>query len=80
MIYILNEQIMNGTVTMKILTKGIKANTFDEAIERLKQFPNFSFARNIEQDKDSFSYCIPPKDNEVLFVIGLMKSEPLEIM
>lgn len=42
--YLLIEQILNGTVTMQIVTTGIQAETWDEAVRKVKTMRNMQKA------------------------------------
>jgi hypothetical protein len=56
-IYILTESLLNGSVTSLIITTGIKAHTYDEAVAKLngilkKNIINKGFTIEITQDDD----------------------------
>jgi hypothetical protein len=72
-IYLLIEKIMNGTVTMDIITTGVEARSFTEAKEIVRNMPNFNLATLIVDDNDTLAYHITP-------IIGTMKREPLKIV
>ena len=78
MIYLLTEQVMNGTVTMDIMTTGIEADSFDAAFEKLTHFENWHLATNIQKDDKQVSYVIPDTADG-FGVGGSMKNEPLRI-
>jgi len=56
--YLLIETIMNGTVTMQIIPTGIDAQTFEDAIIKIKNLPNFSKAIVHKEDVLEFTYSI----------------------
>ena len=72
-IYLLIEKIMNGTVTMEIITTGVEARSFTEAKEIVRNMQNFHLATLIVDDNDTLAYHIDP-------IIGTMKREPLKIV
>lgn len=78
MIYLLTEQVMNGTVTMDIITTGIEADSFDEAFEKLTHFENWHMATNITKDDKAVSFSMPTPSGG-FGIGGLMKNKPLKI-
>jgi hypothetical protein len=58
MIYILTEQVMNGTVTMKSNTTLIEADNFDSAYKKLQGLPNWNMATNIYDTDNHVGYTI----------------------
>lgn len=58
MIYVLNEQLMNGTVTMQVITTLIHADSGAEAYEKLKKFKNWKDAEDIQEDDEAVTYRI----------------------
>jgi hypothetical protein len=78
MIFVLTERIMNGTVTMGVITTGIEADTFEGAINKVKGFQNFSSAIINEEAEHMFTYHI---NNDSGFpVYGLLDDKPLKII
>jgi len=73
MIFILTEQMMNGTVTMRIFTSGIEADSFEEAKDILKQFPKMKTACITQDDRQNFNFHLQN-------MIGTMKNMPLKII
>lgn len=59
MIFILTEQIMNGTVCMQVKTTLIEGESWEEAYDKLREFESWDQARNIKENDDSISYTIP---------------------
>lgn len=80
MIYILNEQIMNGTVTLQILTSGIEADTFKLAVEHLKQLPFFKKVDRFEQKDDGFHYYVKSDSFGYDYLVGYLKNKSLEFV
>ena len=79
MIYILIEHVMNGTVTMNTITTGVEAETFKDAIEKVKGmegFRKFKPEINKETDKE-FEFQFPNQD---LPVWGGMTDKPIKII
>jgi len=72
MIFILTEQIMNGTVTMGIFTSGIEADSFEEAKDILKHLPKMKTACITQDDFQNFNFHLQD-------IIGTMKNEPLKM-
>jgi hypothetical protein len=82
-IYILNEEVMNGTVTIQILTSGIKAKNFKEAVEKLKNEILKTPVDNVNETDNSFSFSVP-QDKEKLHGLhlelwGRIEDKPLKI-
>jgi hypothetical protein len=73
MIFVVTEQVMNGTVTMAVITSGIEAETFHDAVEILKQQRGFDKAIIKEETPEEFVYNLPQ-------CFGIMKSEPLRML
>jgi hypothetical protein len=74
--YILTEQIMNGTVTMQIISTGVEAETFEDAIIKIKNLPNFPIMTIQKENNSEFSYyisgqfpCFGRMENKILRVI-----------
>lgn len=77
MIFILKESILNGTVTMQTIVTGIEADSFKEAINKLKEFSGYkNLNAEINNDTEEyFSYSILFKlhgimDNKSLKMLG----------
>jgi len=79
-LYLLNEQIMNGTVTMRIVSTGIQAETFEEAVKKVKELPGLKKGVTIGSDTiKEFSYvalsstpgwkCYGRMENQALKII-----------
>jgi hypothetical protein len=78
MIFVLTERIMNGTVTMGVMTTGVEENTFEAAINKVKNLKNFSSAIINEETEHVFTYHI---NNDSGFpVYGLLDDKPLKII
>jgi len=79
-IYILNESIMSGTVTTEILTTGIRAKSFKEAVSKLttaldKNKKLYHYKRE-DDEPGTFVYNSP----QVPFsVVGILKNKPLKM-
>ena len=79
MIYILNEFLMNGTVTLKTTNLGVNAKTFEEAVLKVKGW--YPEMQNMKKEESYFSYIIPSIPNsDILPVYGLIKDEPLQFI
>lgn len=79
MYYILNEQLLNGTVTMDIWSTIVEADSFPEAIEKLKDTFKSSID-NIRETEDSFSFNVPQPDNTPFTVYGRMSNKTVSII
>ena len=75
--FILKESVMNGTVTMEVFVTGIKADTFEQAIEKVKSLKNFSAAVIKSETNECFEFTI---SNETFPTWGCLKNEPLKII
>lgn len=58
-LFILTEQILNGTVAFQILVSIVVAADFQTAVAKVKTLPNFSKATITNDEKYYFSYCAP---------------------
>jgi hypothetical protein len=74
--YLLTEQIMNGTITMQIISTGIEAETFEDAIIKIKNIPNLSRATILTENDLEFNYfitgrflCYGRMENKILHII-----------
>lgn len=74
--YLLTEQIMNGTITMQIISTGVEADIFGYAIAKIKDLPNFVKATIHTENDLEFSYsiagqfpCYGRMENKVLKII-----------
>ena len=79
MIFILNSSVMNGTVTMSIHSLGIEADSFEEAIIKVKNLENYN-PMNEMQDLIKFSFYVQQELGNLLQCYCTMKNEPLEIV
>ncbi len=75
--YLLVEQIMNGTVTMQIISTGIETQTFEDAIMKVKNLPNFSKASIHTENDSEFTYSI---GNQQFPCYGRMENNVLKII
>ena len=80
MIFILNSSIMNGTITMQILSKGIEADSFKEAVNKLKTLPRFEKAKDVILLNGEFAFSIAQKPDSQLQCYCTMSDKPLEII
>ena len=78
MIFILNEQIMNGTTTMSIMATGIEADSFRIAVDRLKASAVIQnlILTIVSDDLKIFSYSIAGQ----FPIFGKMDSNPLKVI
>lgn len=79
MIYLLTEQVLNGTVTMSINSTGIEAGNFEEAVEKVKKMDENDKFVNVFQDEKTFS-CYVLQERSIFQVLCIMKNEPLKII
>jgi len=56
MIYVLKGSLMNGTVTISNDIVGIQADTFADAIKKVKNLDNMSIALDIKETIDEISF------------------------
>ena len=78
MIFIVTEQIMNGSVTLKVITKGIEAKTFCDAVKHLRKLLGYSDNIQAIQGREFFNYVIEQKG--ILGLCGSMTNNPLEMI
>ena len=76
-VFILKESVMNGTVTMEVFVTGIKADTFEQAIKKVKSLKNVSTAVIKNETDECFEFII---SNETFPTWGCIKNEPLRII
>lgn len=80
MYYILNEGLMNGTVTMDIWSTIVEADSFPEAIEKLKSSFEVPID-NIKETDDSFRFSVPQPENNTLYEVWeRMTNKPVSII
>ncbi len=81
MIFILNEQVLNGTVTMSNVITGIEAKNFSEAIKKVKTFKSFTEGdvQIIDEKSNRFTFMILQKQT-TWTVFCEMKNEELKIV
>jgi hypothetical protein len=78
--YIVQDSIMNGTVTIQTVISGIEANSFEEAKTILKRkLVEFGFQVNRDTDEEiSYSWVPEGKTKEMSFpTYGHMTYEPI---
>jgi len=80
MIYIVTQQVFNGTVTMGIWTKGVEANTFLEAKDKVMS--KFSKKVKIHQnDDETLFFSVPQGPDAGYFTVeGRIDNRELEII
>lgn len=80
MIFILNESLLNGTVTMSNIITGIEAENFIEACDKVKTFKAFTdgFVKIIKENYNEFKFEILQESNWNVFCE--MKNEELKIV
>ncbi len=77
MIFILTEQIMNGTVTMKINTTLIEADNFEGAYLKLKSTANWNDAESKMELNDSIRYFI---NGKIYRLSGELQKKPARVI
>ena len=73
------DQVLNGTVTMQIITSVIDKPTFAEAVKYFKE----KYGSNIEiseDSKDRFSYRVKQEAKTGFAVFGSIEREPLKLL
>lgn len=79
MIYIINESVMNGTVTMSISSYGIEAENWDEAVEKFKlKVKDNAGLKITRQDNETVDYEVE-QEKSLFSVWGSMKNQSLTI-
>lgn len=82
MIFILTEQVMNGTVTTSTIVTGIEADSFAQAVDILKQQPGMVNITVTKETEQEFSYHMK-SDLQMrynLYVTGNMNYKPLTFL
>jgi hypothetical protein len=80
MIFTLTESAMNGTITLSARTTLIEADSFEEAYEKLKKFPNWNKVENIVETSDGVRYTMGKADGKTLPCSGFLSSKPTQIV
>ena len=80
MIFILNESVLNGTVTMSNIITGIEAENFIEACDKVKTFKAFTEGKVTinRENYNEFQFEILQESNWNVFC--KMKNEELKIL
>ena len=78
MIFILNEEIKNGTVLLSIENSGVEANNFSEAIEKVKTLNSFKddSTKIITENDEEFNFSVI-QESENFSVTGSIKNKEL---
>lgn len=80
MIFVLTDQIMNGTVTIQTHSSGIEAESFEKAKDKLKAFENFSTDFKITRETEEEIHYVSTYPNEHhLTVCGHMNNQEFEV-
>lgn len=77
MIYILRDSVMNGTVTMNTYVTGIEADSFPEAIKKVKELPGMVHAIDITETIDELTCKF---ENAFIITYSTMNSTPLKVI
>lgn len=83
MIYILTEQAFNGTVTMGVTTTGVEADSFREAVDKVKETIKDCHHSVSEDTEERFSFYLTQEKNEDGFYFGHganINSKPLKML
>lgn len=82
MIFILNEQVLNGIVTMNNIITGIEAENFLEACEKVKKFKSFTegFAKITKENYNEIHFEVKQDESTRWTVFCEMKNEELKIV
>jgi len=85
MIYLINEQVLNGTVTISINSMGVEANNFQEAVKKLKNSETFKngICKIMYENDEEITYSVPQEENEKGFrysVYGTMKNKQIKLI
>jgi tRNA/tmRNA/rRNA uracil-C5-methylase (TrmA/RlmC/RlmD family) len=77
MIFVLNEAVMNGTVTMKTIITGVEGSSFEVARAKLKtKLATLSNVTIKEDSAERVAYAISGQ----MAVWGVMESKELEML
>jgi len=82
MIFILNEHVLNGTVTMNNIITGIEAENFIEACDKVKTFKSFTEGKvKINRENyDEFEFEVIQDESTPWMVFCEMNNEELKIL
>lgn len=82
MIFILNEQILNGTVTVKNIITGIEAENFIKACEKVKTFKSFTegFAKITNENDNEIHFNVTQDESTNWTVFCEMKNQELKVL
>lgn len=70
---------MNGTVTVDTIVTGIQADSFTEAIQKVKELPGMVHAKDIRESINEFS-CNFDNPGSILQSHAILEFEPLKIV
>ena len=78
MIFILTEQVLNGTVTMDVMVSGVEATSFTDAVATLCSICEKRGLKmqNERRGEKSFAYSLPGKFQ----IYGHMDGKPLKML
>lgn len=76
-LYLLTEQVFNGTVTMSVISTGVRATSFREAINKIKKLHGFVMAEIHEENDRSFRYTL---EGGLYPVMGNMSNKELHVI
>ena len=79
MLFILVEQIMNGTVTMSIDQSIVEGDTFEEAKNKIKALKNFHMAK-VSEDSDTLLAYSMPRSGMSLYSTGRLENKATPII
>ena len=80
MIFILNEQVLNGTVTINNIITGIEAENFLEAVKKVKTFKSFIDGIVEITDENNNEFIFRVLQESSYKVLCVMKNEELKVL
>jgi len=84
MIYIVNEQVMSGTVTISTHNSGIEAENFSDVVNKFKNLKSFKDGKIeiITESEDRFTFSVKQKPDTSMGLEcrGFINSEPLKML
>jgi len=79
-IYLLVNNVMNGTVTMSTMINGVEAIDFNDAKEKIKKIPKVPDEKEWTINKKHISFEVEQDEGTMFSVFCEMKNEPLKII
>ena len=78
--FIINEQVLNGTVTMSIHSIVVNVDTWEEAKRKLLDLENEGRIKILQIDESVVEYTVPQNDTSLFKLWAEMKNENITVL